>query len=91
MGWWFGNAVGGEEVWARHAGREDGPPPTRGWKVPWDIEEQIELIGVELVTEAEAKEGSNFKAEVDQLVEEMNPLWETQGEHRSGAWNGVLR
>lgn len=21
--------------------------------------------------------------EVDQLVEEMNPLWETQGEHRS--------
>lgn len=80
MGWWFGNAVGGEEVWARHAGREDGPPPSRGWKVPWDIEEQIELIGVELVTEAEAKEGSNFKAEVDQLVEEMKPLYETWDE-----------
>lgn len=36
-GWWFGDQVGGSQVWARCVGA--GPqPPKIGWKVPWDCE-----------------------------------------------------
>eukprot|EP00930_Biecheleria_cincta_P057710 TRINITY_DN4359_c0_g3_i1.p1 TRINITY_DN4359_c0_g3~~TRINITY_DN4359_c0_g3_i1.p1 ORF type:complete len:1928 (+),score=567.13 TRINITY_DN4359_c0_g3_i1:69-5852(+) len=34
-GWWFGDSVGGTEVWARCD--DKGPlPPRVGWRVPWD-------------------------------------------------------
>lgn len=34
-GWWFGNKLGGSQVWA-HC-KERGPrPPVSGWKVPWN-------------------------------------------------------
>eukprot|EP00929_Paragymnodinium_shiwhaense_P078674 TRINITY_DN407_c0_g4_i1.p1 TRINITY_DN407_c0_g4~~TRINITY_DN407_c0_g4_i1.p1 ORF type:complete len:2118 (+),score=935.15 TRINITY_DN407_c0_g4_i1:97-6450(+) len=34
-GWWFGDELGGSQVWARVASH--GPvPPRSGWKVPWD-------------------------------------------------------
>jgi len=34
-GWWFGDQVGGTQVWARNPSA--GPiPPRIGWKVPWD-------------------------------------------------------
>lgn len=34
-GWWFGNAVGGTQVWSRH--RLSTPaPPRSGWTIPWD-------------------------------------------------------
>lgn len=34
-GWWFGDSVGGTEVWARCD--DNGPlPPRVGWRVPWD-------------------------------------------------------
>ncbi|CAE8721864.1 unnamed protein product [Polarella glacialis] len=34
-GWWFGDQVGGTQVWARNASA--APSPLRvGWKVPWD-------------------------------------------------------
>lgn len=34
-GWWFGDQVGGTQVWARNP--SPGPlPPRTGWKVPWD-------------------------------------------------------
>ncbi|CAE8721865.1 unnamed protein product, partial [Polarella glacialis] len=34
-GWWFGDQVGGTQVWARNASAS--PSPLRvGWKVPWD-------------------------------------------------------
>eukprot|EP00930_Biecheleria_cincta_P057709 TRINITY_DN4359_c0_g2_i1.p1 TRINITY_DN4359_c0_g2~~TRINITY_DN4359_c0_g2_i1.p1 ORF type:complete len:2005 (+),score=603.41 TRINITY_DN4359_c0_g2_i1:55-6069(+) len=34
-GWWFGDQVGGTEVWARCVNQGVLPPKT-GWKVPWD-------------------------------------------------------
>jgi len=34
-GWWFGDQVGGSQVWARAVSH--GPAPPRiGWKIPWD-------------------------------------------------------
>mmetsp|Transcript_19919 Transcript_19919/g.49710 ORF Transcript_19919/g.49710 Transcript_19919/m.49710 type:complete len:1953 (-) Transcript_19919:135-5993(-) len=34
-GWWFGDQVGGSQVWARNPSH--GPnPPRVGWRVPWD-------------------------------------------------------
>lgn len=34
-GWWFGDQVGGTQVWARNPSASQTPPRT-GWKVPWD-------------------------------------------------------
>jgi len=34
-GWWFGDQVGGTEVWAR-AVSSSATPPVAGWKVPWN-------------------------------------------------------
>jgi len=35
MGWWFGDQLGGSQVWARCP--THGPAPPRvGWKIPWD-------------------------------------------------------
>lgn len=34
-GWWFGNQLGGTQVWSHCAGNGMTPPPT-GWKIPWD-------------------------------------------------------
>lgn len=34
-GWWFGNELGGSQVWAKV--NAHGPtPPKAGWRVPWD-------------------------------------------------------
>lgn len=35
-GWWFGPAVGGDQVWAYHAGKHLTSAPKGGWKVPYD-------------------------------------------------------
>lgn len=34
-GWWFGDQVGGSQVWARCASQASTPPRV-GWMVPWD-------------------------------------------------------
>jgi len=34
-GWWFGDQVGGSQVWAKSPSHGATPPKT-GWKVPWD-------------------------------------------------------
>ena len=34
-GWWFGNTVGGNQVWA-HCKASSLQPPRTGWKVPWN-------------------------------------------------------
>merc|ERR1712187_377816 len=34
-GWWFGDALGGQQVWAR-AGLDVPQPPRNGWRLPWD-------------------------------------------------------
>mmetsp|Transcript_24359 Transcript_24359/g.56133 ORF Transcript_24359/g.56133 Transcript_24359/m.56133 type:complete len:2250 (+) Transcript_24359:128-6877(+) len=35
QGWWFGNEVGGSQVWS-HCSADAQTPPKAGWKVPWD-------------------------------------------------------
>mmetsp|Transcript_15185 Transcript_15185/g.24021 ORF Transcript_15185/g.24021 Transcript_15185/m.24021 type:complete len:1722 (+) Transcript_15185:1-5166(+) len=41
-GWWFGNMVGGRQVWARNS--ESSPlPPTGNWNIPWDGQVQPEF------------------------------------------------
>jgi len=35
QGWWFGNQLGGTQVWSHNA-NESLSPPTAGWKIPWD-------------------------------------------------------
>jgi len=34
-GWWFGDEIGGSQVWAR-CNSHDRIPPRAGWKIPWD-------------------------------------------------------
>mmetsp|Transcript_22762 Transcript_22762/g.51950 ORF Transcript_22762/g.51950 Transcript_22762/m.51950 type:complete len:1457 (+) Transcript_22762:68-4438(+) len=34
-GWWFGDKLGGSQVWARCA-TQSQQPPRAGWKLPWD-------------------------------------------------------
>lgn len=34
-GWWFGNKLGGTQVWSHNASNGLTPPPS-GWKIPWD-------------------------------------------------------
>ena len=39
-GWFFGDQVGGSSVWARADAHAKTPPRT-GWKIPWDLEEDV--------------------------------------------------
>lgn len=34
-GWWFGNKLGGTQVWS-HNNSQSLTPPQTGWKIPWD-------------------------------------------------------
>ena len=36
-GWWFGNQVGGAQVWSRNR-LTSLQPPKQGWTIPWDGE-----------------------------------------------------
>jgi len=36
-GWWFGDELGGAQVWAR-CNSHGQSPPKLGWKIPWDAE-----------------------------------------------------
>lgn len=42
-GWWFGDKVGGAQVWSRCA-KADALPPTTGWRIPWDADVQPDLV-----------------------------------------------
>lgn len=47
-GWWFGDKVGGSQVWSR-ATDNGKAPPERGWKVPWDGDAPDGLLCVEVL------------------------------------------
>ncbi len=42
-GWWFGNKLGGNWVWA-HSKETTLEPPSIGWRVPWGGPLKITLI-----------------------------------------------
>ena len=44
-GWWFGEIVGGDQVWARNPSKSFHPPKS-GWRTPWDGEEIPGLLTV---------------------------------------------
>jgi hypothetical protein len=42
-GWWFGNKLGGTQVWS-HCADEGMKPPGSGWKIPWDGKARDTLV-----------------------------------------------
>jgi len=42
-GWWFGNQVGGAQVWSRNR-QTSMMPPQSGWTIPWDGDVKKELL-----------------------------------------------
>jgi len=42
-GWWFGNEVGGDQVWSRSKLATQKPPKS-GWTIPWDGVVKPELV-----------------------------------------------
>jgi len=57
-GWWFGDKVGGAQVWSRHQ-KADTLPPRTGWCIPWDGPVQPEFI-VEPAKASKASKISNI-------------------------------
>eukprot|EP00439_Symbiodinium_sp_Y106_P038140 s7164_g4.t1 len=43
LGWWFGNKLGGTQVWS-HNSDKSLIPPTSGWKIPWDGQVRPTLV-----------------------------------------------
>lgn len=42
-GWWFGDQVGGSQVWSR-CEKPSNLPPKAGWRIPWDGPVQNDLV-----------------------------------------------
>jgi len=65
-GWWFGDQIGGTQVWSR-CDKADPQPPKSGWRIPWDGEVQPDLV-CEPKPEGEVKEeGQDAKVEGSDL------------------------
>ena len=48
-GWWFGNKLGGTQVWS-HCKDSSLLPPNIGWKVPWDgaVRQTLNVMNAEI-------------------------------------------
>ncbi|CAE8648545.1 unnamed protein product [Polarella glacialis] len=81
-GWWFGNSVGGSQVWSASR-QKTMKPPKNGWHIPWDGEERPELCVVgkpEKLAEDKASTTARMEArrrqEDDKHVEVLATEWE---------------
>lgn len=56
-GWWFGNKLGGTQVWS-HCKDSGLLPPGSGWKIPWDgaVRQTLMVMNKETQQRAEAEE-----------------------------------
>jgi len=56
-GWWFGNRLGGTQVWS-HCKDSGLLPPGAGWKIPWDgpVRQTLVVMNKEVQQRAEAEE-----------------------------------
>eukprot|EP00416_Gambierdiscus_australes_P004688 CAMPEP_0171129418 /NCGR_PEP_ID=MMETSP0766_2-20121228/118908_1 /TAXON_ID=439317 /ORGANISM="Gambierdiscus australes, Strain CAWD 149" /LENGTH=1029 /DNA_ID=CAMNT_0011592615 /DNA_START=23 /DNA_END=3112 /DNA_ORIENTATION=+ len=56
-GWWFGNKLGGTQVWS-HCKDSGLLPPGSGWKIPWDgqVRQTLVVRNKEAVMKEEAEE-----------------------------------
>lgn len=84
-GWWFGNQVGGAQVWSRNAQPLQRPPQS-GWTIPWDGEVKEELV-VELIggnpqaraqAAAVAKKEERSRQEQSKTSETVVAEWEAR-------------
>lgn len=86
-GWWFGNQVGGAQVWSRNQ-QQTMKPPRSGWTIPWDGEVKPELVVApstetnQMKAQVEAKEKMETrKAEEQQKDSDANVAeWEQRVE-----------
>jgi hypothetical protein len=55
-GWWFGNKVGGAQVWSRNQ-QKGQLPPTSGWTIPWDgeVKKELQVMNAAAKKEVERK------------------------------------
>lgn len=82
-GWWFGNKLGGTQVWSRNASK-DMNPPTTGWQIPWDgaIRETLALASkstyhrqeVESKLQPVQEEAGTAAQEAQAVLEQVRPL-----------------
>jgi len=63
-GWWFGNKLGGTQVWA-HCKESAMTPPSTGWKIPWNgaVRQTLVVMNKEMQQKAEAEEKLNALTE----------------------------
>mmetsp|Transcript_42395 Transcript_42395/g.79518 ORF Transcript_42395/g.79518 Transcript_42395/m.79518 type:complete len:1897 (-) Transcript_42395:76-5766(-) len=84
-GWWFGNSVGGDQVWSRND-QKSLAPPTGGWTIPWDGEVNKELV-VMSVSQQQSQEASWNKPQVVQATVQKEPevpkTWEERVQNAS--------
>lgn len=52
-GWWFGDQVGGTQVWSR-AMSDSKAPPREGWKIPWDGDAVKDMLLVDVLPQQTA-------------------------------------
>mmetsp|Transcript_22477 Transcript_22477/g.40102 ORF Transcript_22477/g.40102 Transcript_22477/m.40102 type:complete len:2032 (-) Transcript_22477:157-6252(-) len=59
-GWWFGNKLGGTQVWS-HCTSAGLTPPSTGWKIPWDGSVRSTLTLTSKVDQQKNDAQSRFK------------------------------
>lgn len=81
-GWWFGNQVGGAQVWSRNKVTGNTPPKS-GWTIPWDGEVKKELMvmsGQEKrmrdQNQAKTQQVQRIKEEETKAVQAVTGDWE---------------
>eukprot|EP00421_Protoceratium_reticulatum_P021516 CAMPEP_0168382326 /NCGR_PEP_ID=MMETSP0228-20121227/13338_1 /TAXON_ID=133427 /ORGANISM="Protoceratium reticulatum, Strain CCCM 535 (=CCMP 1889)" /LENGTH=584 /DNA_ID=CAMNT_0008395459 /DNA_START=66 /DNA_END=1817 /DNA_ORIENTATION=+ len=80
-GWWFGNQVGGAQVWSRN--QQTGlQPPKAGWTIPWDGDVKKELM-VMTGTEKAAMDKKNAMARMEARKKEEE---EKAGDSVTAEW-----
>lgn len=70
-GWWFGPAIGGDQVWAYHGAKQLTSPPKHGWKVPYDgpVDETLRI---------EAASGATNGAGAQQMSQQQQMQYQQQ-------------
>jgi len=73
-GWWFGNKLGGTQVWS-HCKDSGLMPPGAGWKIPWDgaVRQTLVVINKEAQMKAEMNQKvGQLRSEVAKVEAECN-------------------
>lgn len=71
-GWWFGEEVGGNQVWAKNDSKSLKPPIT-GWRLPWDGDVRHDFI-VEVLAETGGVGTQTTNGTIRSKAEAMDPV-----------------